>query len=109
VVQIVKNLIDIFCDKYSEASYGPAHVVLDDYNLDDDTIVWCQKLLKEAIITRFGYAVESPDPVSISQNFYSVKEGDLYRHGLLELAATHEFLDFLLTIPEEDRQIFGET
>lgn len=99
----IMNLIDIFCDKYPEASYGPAHVVLDDYNLDDDTIVWCQKLLKEAIITRFGYAVESPDPVSISQNFYSVKENGLYRHGLLELAATHEFLDFLLTILKEDR------
>lgn len=109
MAHLVMNLIDIFLDKYPEASYGPAHVVLDDYNLDDDTIVWCQKLLKDAIITRLGYSVESPDPVSISQNFYSVKEGDLYRHGLLELAATHEFLDFLLTIPEEDRQIFGET
>ena len=105
----IMNLIGIFCDKYPEASYGPAHVVLDDYNLDDDTIVWSQKLLKEAIVTRLGYTVENPDPVSISQNFYSVKEGGLYRHGLLELAATHEFLDFLLTIPEEDRQIFGET
>lgn len=102
--------IESFCNKYPNASSGPAHIVLDDYNLGDGHIIWCQKLIKEAILYRFGVVVADPDEVSVTLKFYSEKESDGdYRHSLTELAATYDFLDFLLTIPEEKRDILNGT
>lgn len=36
-----KNLADQACAKLPDLRWGPGHIVLDDLNLDDRSILWC--------------------------------------------------------------------
>lgn len=76
----VQKMIEGFLELYPEAEYEFAHVVLSDYNLEDQ---WIERCLKEA--------------------------DEIYRNGvdqwdnLERIKATEYFLRFLSTIPEEKR------
>lgn len=72
-----KAKINAFIDKWPGSSYGPAHIVLDDDNLDDDDILFCIKNCQKWIKNNEGN-----------------KE---------EIEATIIFLLELLRIPEDDR------
>jgi hypothetical protein len=39
--QDIDNLVDVICDKYYAG--GPLHLVLDDFNVDTDSIKWCME------------------------------------------------------------------
>ena len=69
--------IDDFTEQWPASSYGPAHIVLDDYNLENRFVHFC---LEE---------IESYDPRNYSQE-----------HSPEELEATRELLEWLLTLPE---------
>lgn len=72
--------IEAFLEEWPDAAYGPGHIVLDDCNLGDGHIQFC--LDKLDTYRARDYSTE---------------------HTAEELAATREFLEWLLTIPEDDR------
>ena len=39
--QDIDNLVDVICDKYYAG--GPLHIVLDDFNVDAESIKWCME------------------------------------------------------------------
>ena len=73
-----RDLIEGFLKLYPEAAFGPGHVVLDDYNLEDRHIEWC---------------LETPGL------WTAAREG----HSDEELVATRAFLELLKLIPESMR------
>jgi hypothetical protein len=72
--------IDEFSERWPESPYGPAHIVIDDYNAADGHVRFC--LTRLAHYDRADYASD---------------------HSPEELAATKELLEWLLTIPEDER------
>lgn len=73
--------IDEFTEQYPDAEYGPAHIVLSDYNLTDDAIDFCLNLLDPANIEE-----------ALSDISYSPEEK--------ELEETRAFLRWLRSIPD---------
>lgn len=84
MTQSVDEQIEAFLQKFPEEEYGCGHIVLSDKNLDDGAIQFCinrgkQFLAGDAkIVANFDYSVEGT-------------------------AATVDFLEALLAIPEEER------
>ena len=75
--------IDKFCYEHPGAEYGPAHIVLSDYNLDDYCIGYCQGLIQGTCpATLVDGKYIHPDPT---------------------MEATSRFLSELLQIDEEER------
>lgn len=75
------QLIEEFLQKYPDAEWGCGHVVLSDYNLDDDFI--------QAAIERGKKFLAGELP-----------EMDYHREDTIKTIA---FLEHLLTIPEDER------
>lgn len=88
--EIARMMIDKFLQEYPDAEWGPAHIVLSDYNLGDDSIKWCRSLIDE--LFRTGQ-VDYGKPHGIHK----------YDNANDELIATDEFLVKLLEIPEAER------
>lgn len=80
------NMIDAFLEKWPNAEWGPAHVVLSDYNLENEWLDSCMKSLEFAMQT-----IESGQ-----HNGYLAERLD-------ELFATLNFLQELKAIPESER------
>lgn len=74
--------IERFCDDWPRAAFGPAHIVLSDANVLDENIRFC---LAE---------MDKPE--------WTEPHGE-FEHSRDELAATRQFLESLLAIPEENR------
>ena len=72
--------LDEFVGNWPEAAYGPAHIVVDDYNVGDEHVWFCLDRL------------ESYDPKDYASE-----------HTPEELAATKKLLEWLLTVPESER------
>jgi hypothetical protein len=72
--------IDDFNERWPEAPYGPAHIVLDDYNVLDGHVWFCLDRL------------ERYDPADYPSE-----------HTQEERKATKELLEWLLRVPEEER------
>jgi hypothetical protein len=72
--------IDRFTERWVAAQFGPAHIVLADYNVDDDNIEHCLA------------CIDQYDPGDYGQ-----------LHDPEELEATKAFLQYLRSIPEEER------
>ena len=73
----IPDCIDAFVAIWDHAQFGPAHIVLGDYNIYDGHIDWC---LSE------------------------IAAGNASDHDKEELAATAEFLNWLKSVPEEVRE-----
>jgi len=73
----IADRIDAFCARWLGAEFGPAHILLSDYNMEDDHIEFCLKCLSDTDYTN--------------------------GHSQAELIATRAFLQELSGIPEDDR------
>lgn len=79
-------LCEQFCERWPDASYGPAHVILDDYNFYPGMMLWCAKLCM-ATIMRNSVGLEGED-----KDYIEERRGDYEEHSVGELYATYEFL-----------------
>ena len=79
----ISERLDEFNEQWFNAAFGPAHIVVDDYNVLDGNIRFCLDKL------------DNYDPEDYAQE-----------HPPEELKATRELLEWLLTIPEYKR--YGE-
>jgi hypothetical protein len=96
--QEVYDKIEAFLEKYPDAEYGPAHIVLADDNLLDGHILWCIGLAKAAIYRDPKYLVDPDEDVELMRKL------DWYGDQPIGcLYATIEILEELLKIPEDDR------
>ena len=91
-------LIDAFLDAYPQAASGPAHIVVDDLNLEDEHIRWCLGLTKAALSHNPLDLQEPAEDVALMDEM--VWYGD---HAPDELRATVAVLEALLAIPEAER------
>jgi len=78
--------IEVLVTKYVAASYGPAHAVFDDGNYDDEFILAALKRIKH--FNPEDYATD---------------------HSAQELDETRRLLEWMLTVPEDDRDKAAET
>lgn len=100
----VDEVIERFTGRWPDSRWGPAHIVLEDYNLYDDNINWCLGLIDAVLFHRHGgeHAVGSDDLVLLEKlNWYS-------EHAYDELTATRMLLNNLLHIPESVRALDDE-
>jgi hypothetical protein len=82
-----------FEKKWPWAWGGPAHIVLDDFNLDDGYIEWCIELIN-GVLTRQG----------TDETLAYLEKLEWYaEHSVEELTDTKAFLQQLLEIPEDKR------
>jgi hypothetical protein len=94
----ITEMIDGFTDIWPDAEFGPAHIVLSDFNLADGHILWCIALARAAL-SRNAEDLMRPEmdvPLMEDLDWYS-------GHSREELAATVRFLTELLAIPEVER------
>ena len=78
--------IEVLVTRYEAASYGPAHAVFDDGNYDDDSI--------RAALNR----IKHYDPEDYAAEY-----------GAQELDETKRLLEWMLTVPEGERDKAAET
>ena len=71
--------INRFTDLYPDSEFGPAHIVLSDYNIDDENIKWCLEFIERMLVYEDDY---------------------IHPNKISELRATCEHLKILLSIPE---------
>lgn len=95
LAQPTYDAIEAFVLAYPQAEFGPAHIVLADDNVDNGNI---QESLK------FTHAVLSGDMTGCNDwQQRLIQSGAYIDNNPDELAATCVFLEYLLTIPEDDR------
>lgn len=88
-----------FLKEWPCAEFGPAHIVLGDYNLKDAHIRWCLGLTRAAISHDAGDLYEGASDIAYMERV------DWYKDEPIdELVATAEFLEKLLVIPEGARE-----
>jgi hypothetical protein len=118
----VVESIKAFCAQWPYAEFGPAHVVLSDYNLADTYIRWCIGLCRAALshderdliephridividpaFTTVHTTPGGDKPFMDKMQWYADVDRD-------ELVATIVFLEELLTVPETRRIVECET
>ena len=91
--EAVRLLVDAFVSVWEGADYGPAHIALSDYNLLDDNLKFCLRLVN---------SIMSGTPPEEYKDSWK-------DHSYEELASTASFLVSLQHIPEEWRDIHAET
>lgn len=93
----IYNLIDAFCELVPDAEWSFGHVVLSDYNLGNDFIHGCLDRRREWLVDQYN------DLTRVRMDVFEFAE------KLDELIEKSEiisqFLLFLLTIPEESREV----
>ena len=94
--------IEAFCEKWSSAEFGPAHIVLSDCNVDDYFVAFCLRITKGALLHRMG--LEMPEGIFSKSDRESLERHNWYQdYDQLELEATKTVLQELLEIPEDVR------
>ena len=83
----VINKIHVFLKEWPNAEWGPAHIILSDYNLEDHWFVAVERHLE--------FAIQQIESGIIPEQAHSKEE----------LFSTLKFLDELKAIPEDDRCI----
>lgn len=97
LTQQTYDALEVFCDEWPDAEYGPAHVVLGDSNVDDGCVKTCLKMTRAAL-------TRSTDGLSADERALLDELGWYQEnHTAEELAATAAFLERLLETPEDDR------
>ena len=83
------ELCDLFTEEWPNAAYGPAHIVLDDYNLEPDDIAWCLTLTTASLTGDLWGLDEDQIGLLYDLRFYE-------NNPRAELVATKVFLTSLL-------------
>lgn len=91
----IEAKIEAFCAKWPNAEFGPAHIVLSDYNLNDGSVTWCISLISGCLSGALRAVDHSGNSIMI--------ERYLALHSREELIDTLIFLTELLRIPEDVR------
>jgi len=93
--------IDAFLEKWPDAEYGPAHIVLSDANLEDHHIDWCIGLCRQWLAL---------EPKSESEREHEMWQAvnQWAEHPREEIQATHDFLVAMRAVPEDDRVEEGD-
>lgn len=86
-----------FIEKYPDAEFGPAHIVLGDCNVGDGHLKWCLGLAK-ASLSRNPNDCYMPEDVNFLDGIRWYEDQDPE-----SLKATVEFLEKLLLTPEDVR------
>jgi hypothetical protein len=96
ISETTTKLIEDFTDEWPRSEFGPAHIVLADWNIEDSHIKWCIMLID---------VIMSGDASKLNKREKEMMEVvDWWRdHDIEEFIATKEFLLKLLEIPEEKR------
>lgn len=81
ITQKVHDAIDAFSEVWPDSNYGPAHIVINDMNVEDEHINWCLENWDKHIPQDLDERLERSD----------------------EFRMTKLFLKYLLTWPIEDR------
>lgn len=98
----VVELLDRFTEKYPRSRWGGGHIVIEDLNLLDEHINFCLKLLKGVLLYRLNC-----DECITSEVCVDLMRLDWYgEFSTEEIAATFEFLNNLLCVPESVRNIY---
>ncbi len=94
----VRVLVDSFKEVWPGADFGPAHIVLRDYNFGDGNINFCLDLCE-------GLRGNKCSPKSLDMLLKNRYED---KHSRAEIEATYYFLKSLLVIPEDKRELKDE-
>lgn len=81
---IIEAMIDEFLKNFPAASFGSAHICLEDYNLADEHIAWARQDIEAHVIARTLHLELTTDEANC-----------LVDHDDDELCATYQFLDTL--------------
>jgi len=95
--QATYDKLEAFADKYPDSRWGPAHIVIEDANVNDHHIKWCLGLIRAALSRNPADLYEAGD-VGFMGRMAWYEEQDKE-----ELKATAVLLEELLTIPAEAR------
>ena len=99
--------IEVFCERWPRAKFGPGHLVFGDNNVDDYRMCFCLRLAKGALFHKAGLSEVWQDFPSLEheRDLETLKAHDWYDdYDEGELAATVKFLEELLEVPEDERQ-----
>ena len=99
----LQEKIEAFLEIWPNAEFGPAHIVLSDYNLRNVDIIWSINLIHAALAKSMdGLDLDERDLELLQAlNWYSDCTKD-------ELKATQSFLNELLQIPEDIREVYED-
>lgn len=88
--------IDAFVEKYGDdslsISYGPAHIVFGDYNTNDSAVEFCVNRIIGCLSD-----LEEARKLPAFENFTPYKTARI-------LVETWEFLEYMLSVPEDERE-----
>lgn len=91
----LERKIEAFLQEWPDAEYGPAHIVLGDYNLGDGHLNWCIAIARAVLSGKSEDLPHRGDLDFMEQlNWYRPVNRE-------ELEATISFLQELLAMPEE--------
>lgn len=94
-----RQIIADCLEKHPDAEWGPGHVVLSDWNVEDAFIDTALRLARAALA---GFRNQSPD--TTAEDLETLAACDWYRHFTLgSLRDTIEALERLKEIPEDER------
>lgn len=94
--EAVRQLVIAFGEIWPNSHYGPMHIAIADYNLLDHNLEFCRKCV---------HGMLNDDATQEERDL--VKDDD--PHDEAELRASLLLLDILALIPEEQRDIHGES
>lgn len=93
MINPVIKMIDAFLEVWPQASFGPGHIVLDDWSLLDENIEMCINLAKAAVgKSDVPYYIEWAEEMEY-----------LTDHSADEINSTIAFLEMLSYISEDTR------
>jgi len=83
-----------FVTTWPRATFGPAHVILDDLNFSEESFDWCLDLIRSALEKRDSFVY--PSPFARKEDLEFLEAVNWYKSvPTLELQATEKFLKHL--------------
>lgn len=98
ISQRTYDAIEAFLHEWPDAEFGPAHIVLSDSNIENGHITWCIGLARAALSRDPKDLRDGERDIAMMEqlHWYADQDRD-------ELRATITFLEWLLTIPQDER------
>lgn len=99
-ISLFDNHVRTVTNDIVQPCYSFAHIVLDDFNLEDWHIKWCldNEHINEYLIDKLRYVLDEYTNYDNYDYWLLVEGADL----------TIQFLEWLLTVPEETREAIYE-
>lgn len=91
------DLLEAFGEAWPDASYGPAHITIDDANVTDSNLAFCRRLVLATL------ADSDAALLPYEREIYRALRDDYQEHDPNELWATLGLLELLQLVPEEAR------